>query len=294
MMEKKDFTLVFVIAIGFLIGFIIFTKQEGGNSQLSILMQQQAKMMSSQNNLEKLMTKGAAVGSGDTSALKSNIANLTAKLQALETKFAKVETDLNNHLGRGRAVGGGGSPSGAAGRPDPGQVQDIPVEDTPVYGDKKAKVTIVEFVDFQCPFCARFHPPLVEAVDGYSKNVNYMIKNFPLSFHPQAKPAAKAALAAGEQGKYFEMSSKLLENGKSLSDEKFEEIAKEIGLNVKKFIKDYKNKDAEYEKIIQRDITLGGKVGVRGTPSFFINGRVTSARDAASFKREIDQILNKK
>jgi len=124
------------------------------------------------------------------------------------------------------------------------------------------------------------------------KMCSILLRIFPLSFHPNAKPASKAALAAGEQGKYREMVKGLLDNGRSLNPETFKKLAKDIGLNVSKFEADLKNNDAKYEKIIQNDIQLAGQVGVRGTPTFFINGKLTNARDFATFKAEIDKILN--
>ena len=84
----------------------------------------------------------------------------------------------------------------------------------------------------------------------------------------------------------------LIDNAKNLSEAKYNEIAKNIGLNVAKFKKDYKEKDALWEKYIQADMALAGKVNVRGTPTFYINGRKTRARDFAAFKAEIDKILN--
>ena len=162
-----------------------------------------------------------------------------------------------------------------------------------IKGPENAPVTIVEVLDLQCPYCAHFHPELMETLKSYPEGkIRYMIKNFPLPFHPQARPAAKAALAAGEQGKYWEMVDKLLEHGRELSEAKFAEIAKELGLNVEKFLKDYKQKDDLWEKYISEDFALCRKIDVRGTPTFFINGRKTQARDAASFKIGIDKILS--
>ncbi len=88
--------------------------------------------------------------------------------------------------------------------------------------------SIVAFDDYQCPFCARFHAPILEVLKAYPDKVNFMIKNFPLDFHPQAIPAAKAVLAAGEQGKYFEMSDALLADNKDLSEERFKKEAEKL------------------------------------------------------------------
>ena len=89
------------------------------------------------------------------------------------------------------------------------------------------------------------------------------------------------------------MVNKLLENGRSLNDDTYNRIAKEIGLNMKKFEKDRKNNDAKYEQKIKDDMSLGAKIGVRGTPSFYLNGKTTRSRDFNSFKAEIDSILKK-
>ncbi len=174
------------------------------------------------------------------------------------------------------------------------KVYDIDIGQSPVRGKKDAPVIITEFVDFQCPFCARFYPPIKDILKEYPDKVSYMLKNYPLPFHAQAKPAAKAVFAAGEQGKYWEMVDAILVDPTNLSDQKLQDLAKNIGLNEKKFLSDYKDRDAEWEKVIQSDLQLGEKVDVRGTPTFFINGRKTMARDFAGFKKEVEEILNKK
>ena len=117
-------------------------------------------------------------------------------------------------------------------------------------------------------------------------------KHNPLSFHNRAMPAAKAAQAAGRQGKFWEMHDKLFENNKDMSDANFKVWAKEIGLNVKKFEKDMADPDLEKEiKQMQAD---GIKIGARGTPAFFINGRFLSgAQPAANFQKVIDEELEK-
>lgn len=178
---------------------------------------------------------------------------------------------------------------------DYNKVYTIDVGASYVKGKKNAPVTIVAFTDLQCPFCSRFHAPFQEALQAYPDKVNFVIKNFPLPFHQSARPAAKAALAAGEQGKYFEMVDALLENQKDkLNDEGYKELAKNIGLNVDKFSKDLKNNDAAYEDIINKDLELVNASDVRGTPTFFINGKKTMARDLNSIKAAIDKALEEK
>lgn len=175
---------------------------------------------------------------------------------------------------------------------DYSKAYDIDISDSHILGRKDAPVTIVEFVDFQCPYCARFHPLVLEAVKAYPGKVRAVVKNFPLPFHKEALPAAKAAFAAGEQGKYWEMADSLLRNNGSLGEKKFKELAKALGLNVSRFLQDYKEKDSQWQGYIQKDISIGNKVEVRGTPTIYINGRKTRARDIESFRKEIDGILN--
>jgi protein-disulfide isomerase len=98
-------------------------------------------------------------------------------------------------------------------------------------------------------------------------------------------------MAANEQGKFQGMMEALLTNGGDVSDAKIKEYAKSLGLDYDKLMADYKNKDAQWEKQIQDDFQLGQQVDVRGTPTFYLNGRKTNARDISSFKSEIDAIL---
>src|SRR3989338_4172650 len=284
-MEKRIFTLALVVVLGVVIGVGVVSKQMK-DPVLRELLKQQVEMLNAQQRIETKLSQGVGVMDAGSSAL------LLQKYQALEPRIVSLESQLKALQAAGLAV----QPQVPPGPPpeDFTTVYQIPVTHTPVIGQKNAPVTIVAFTDFQCPFCARFHAPMVEAIKADSGKANYMIKNYPLAFHPQAKPAAKAALAAGEQGKYAEMADALLENNQNLGEELFKKLAKDIGLNVNKFWKDYQGKDAQWEKYIQDDIDLGNQVQVRGTPTFYINGRKTNARDAASWNTEIEQALKEK
>lgn len=278
-MQNKILTLALVVIIGVSLGIIVISRQPGG-SQLDLLAQQQAEA----TRVLKAIEQGLASGktNQDLSSILVSVQDLQRRVAVLESKAA--------------AGGLANAPQREAQRPpeeDYSKPYEIPVAHSYVRGPKDAPVTITEFVDFQCPFCARFHPPILETLNAYPKEVNYVLKNFPLSFHPQAKPASKAAMAAGEQGKYWEMVDLILKDNSRLSEERFLEFAKELDLNMDKFKKDLKDKDAEWDKLIDADMMLGGQVDVRGTPTFYINGRKTMARDAASLKREIDAILKK-
>lgn len=284
-MERKFFTLFLVVALGVLLGVGIVSKKTK-DPLFRQLIQQQSEILKSQERIEKQL-------SGSPSGVDSGI---SSRQQQLEQRIALLEAQLK------LLAGGNVNMPGAVQRPQPqmppqedlSKVYSIEVAHTPVLGKKDAPVTLVEFIDFQCPFCSRFHEPLMEAAKAYPDKVNVMVKNFPLSFHPQAKPAAKAAFAAGEQGKYFEMVDLLLQNASSLSDETFQKLAKQLKLNEKKFLDDYKTRDADWEQLINKDVELGMQSDVRGTPTFFINGRKTTARDVAGLKAEIEKILTNK
>ena len=165
----------------------------------------------------------------------------------------------------------------------------IPLGDSAMMGDKNAPVNVVIFSDYQCPYCSKVDPMLHEALkDADLKGkVNVTFKHFPLSFHKDAKPASKAALAAKEQGDemFWKMSEKLYANQRALKSENFSKWAGEIGLDVKKFEQDLKANDAKYEKMIQDDMKLGQSAAkVRGTPSLFVNGWQLKQRSVAGIK----------
>jgi len=173
-------------------------------------------------------------------------------------------------------------------------VHTIPLKNSVMTGSEKAPVTIVGFLDFQCPFSKKFQPVIDEVLTAYPDKVNYVVKHFPLNFHPEALPAAKAVLAAEAQGKGYEMAEKVLDNNRELGAEKYSELARGLGLDVKRFEKDLADQDEKWTKIIQDDFSLGQNIQVRGTPTYYLNGRKTPARSVDAFKAEIDRILENK
>jgi protein-disulfide isomerase len=112
------------------------------------------------------------------------------------------------------------------------------------------------FTDLECPFCHRFYPAVKQTVENYPNKVRLIVKNFPLPFHPKARPSAKLALAANEQGKYKEMMEVLMENGADTSEAKIKEYAQKLGLNYNRLAADFKNNDAKYEAMIEEDMKL--------------------------------------
>jgi protein-disulfide isomerase len=168
----------------------------------------------------------------------------------------------------------------------------VPLEDSPRKGSDDALVTLVEFTDYQCPFCARAHTTVQKLQEQYGNKLRVVMKQNPLSFHPRAKPAAVAAMAAGEQGKYWEMHDKLFANARALEDADLEKYAQELKLDMGRWKKDLTN--PKFSQIIDRDQALAGQLGATGTPAFFINGRFLSgAQPIENFKGVIDEELGK-
>ena len=153
------------------------------------------------------------------------------------------------------------------------KVWDIPDDNSPVFGNTKdPKLTIVEFTEFQCPYCSRIAPVMKELNQKYPDKIKFVYKHFPLSFHSNAKAAAAASIAAQNQGKFWEFRYALAPHSRELSDSIYIAVATEIGLDIEKFKKEMVL-DSAMEARIDKDFQLGVKVGVQGTPNFYINGK---------------------
>ena len=148
----------------------------------------------------------------------------------------------------------------------------IPVEGSPVLGPADAKITLVEFSDFECPYCSSAVKNAEAIMAAYPKDIKLIYKQFPLSMHPHAALAAAASLAAKDQGKFWEMHNVMFANFRKLSRENMLVWAKEIGLDVDKFQADLDS--GKYKKTIDKDLADGEQAGVYGTPAFFINGKL--------------------
>ena len=160
----------------------------------------------------------------------------------------------------------------------------------PSRGPENAKVTIVEFSDFQCPFCSRAHDTVEEVMTAYAGKVRLVFRQFPLDFHQQAPKAAEAALCAGDQQKFWEYHTALFKNQQKLLPEDLKSHAKELGLDGAKFAECLDG--GKHAKTVADDIAAGKKVGVSGTPAFFINGVMLSgAQPIEEFKKLIDAEL---
>ncbi len=161
-----------------------------------------------------------------------------------------------------------------------------------------AKVTLVEFGDFQCPACGASFPVVEQILQTYKGKINFVFRNYPLPIHPNAMIAAEAAEAAGAQGKYFEMYQTLYANQSEWADSKnpmdsYLKYAKAIGINVDKFKSDVEAK--KFESKIRKDQADGDSLAVQATPTFFINGqKQTGGLPYNEFQAKIDQALKAK
>jgi protein-disulfide isomerase/copper chaperone CopZ len=163
-------------------------------------------------------------------------------------------------------------------------------QDDHIRGDFNAPITLVEFSDFECPFCARHFPTLNKILSDYQGKVRLVYKHFPLPFHPNAQKAAEASECAAEQGKFWEYHDKLFENfSQGYSLEKFKQWAKELGLDANRFNNCLDS--GKYAQKVQKDIQEGNQKGVNGTPATFVNGQLISgALPYEAFKQIIDNL----
>ncbi len=160
----------------------------------------------------------------------------------------------------------------------------------PARGPEDAKVTIVEFSDFQCPFCSRAHDTVEQVMQSYPGKVRLVFRQFPLDFHKQAPKAAEAALCANEQGKFWEYHDILFKNQEKLEPAELKLHATATGLDPAKFASCLDG--SKFAGAVKSDTEAGKKAGVSGTPAFFINGVMLSgAQPLEEFKRVIDQEL---
>jgi len=147
----------------------------------------------------------------------------------------------------------------------------IPVSGSPTRGPADARITLVEFSDFECPYCSVAVGEVNTIMTAYPKDVRLIYKQFPLSMHPHAPLAAAASLAANQQGKFWQMHDALFKNFRKLSRENILALAKEIGLDMDKFTADLDS--PKFKAVIEKDLADGETAGVYGTPSFFVNGK---------------------
>jgi protein-disulfide isomerase len=213
----------------------------------------------------------------DVADIRSNQKQILDKLGEAEKKLALV-------------AAAGQRPAAPTPAQDPNKVYNLPVGTSPVRGPAAAKVSIVAFEDFQCPFCGQAAQMIDTVLKEYPEGVNLVFKQMPLTqIHPFALNAAKASIAAQRQGKFWEMHDALFKNMRMLQPEKVRGYAEEIGLDMARFDKDMASADLDTQ--IKEDVTLAQTAGVRGTPTIFVGGKLLQNRSLDGFKALIDPVL---
>lgn len=220
--------------------------------------------------------------------------DIREEVKGLRSEVAELKEQLDN-------VQVAAAPS--AGRAQPAAVSSIPVNGARRLGDEDATVAVLEFTDFQCPYCKRHHDQsFVELKTNYvdTGKVQYLSMDFPLSFHPQAHSAAVAARCAGKQEKYWEMHDVLFDNNRNLGDAFYKQAAAQLGLNAGEF--ESCLQDAAVAKGVDQDMIAGSRYGVQGTPAFFLgrvkNGQLTDvvpmrgAQSYEAFARVLNTLLD--
>jgi len=168
----------------------------------------------------------------------------------------------------------------------------VDIKDAPTMGEKDAKITIIEFSDYQCPYCKRVRPTIWRLVDEYKGKMSYTFMDFPLNFHKEAKKAHEAAHCAGDEGKYFEFNRKIFDNQTKMGLEDLKKYARDLKLNVSDFEKCLSSD--KYAKLVDDFTKAGMYAGVTGTPAFFINGiLISGAQPYESFKEIIESELKR-
>jgi protein-disulfide isomerase len=171
-----------------------------------------------------------------------------------------------------------------------GPAQAINLDHAPAKGPAKAPVSLVEFSDFQCPFCAKVTPIIRQLLAAYPTQVRFAFKHYPLHMHKESPLAHEAALAAGDQGKFWEMYDLLFAGQDKLTREDLIAKAQQLKLDMPRFVKDLDSR--RFKPVVEADRQEGNRLGVDGTPFFFINGHaISGASDLAAYKELIDAVL---
>jgi protein-disulfide isomerase len=164
---------------------------------------------------------------------------------------------------------------------------------SPTKGPANAPIELIEFADFQCPFCLAASPTVKRVLDTYGDRIRFVYRNFPLENHPNARPAAEAAQCANEQGQFWAYHDRLFSDPGKLSVAELKQTAASLGLDSPRFNKCVD--DRKYRSVVEADAKAGTDAGVTGTPAFFINGRLLSgAQPYDVFKHVVDEELESK
>jgi protein-disulfide isomerase len=217
----------------------------------------------------------------------SVVAGALVVRDALETSTTEIVA-LREAIGERRAP-----PPERSARPDPGRRYSVDTKGAPVKGNPDAKLAIVEFSDFECPFCRRAEPTLDQIEATYGDRVRIVFKHLPIPGHRRAPDAHAAAEAAHRQGRFWEMHDRIFADPQAMNPETYLGYAREIGLDLEQFRRDLE--DPALKQRIAADSAEAAKLGVTGTPSFFVNGRfIAGAQPFEVFQSLIDEELGEK
>jgi protein-disulfide isomerase len=241
--------------------------------------------------LTALGGEGADCGCGDCQgACKTR----TLRLQqvAALAKAGKSAAEIQAEVGPcGGCPGDNGEAPRAAANANPAPVQVTVPANAPRKGAPDARVTVVVFSDFQCPYCTRGEQVLKQLTATYGDRVRVVFRNFPLPMHPAARTAAAAALAAHEQGKFWEYHDLLFAHQDALGREALEGYARQLGLDLTRFRAALDS--GRFDADLAADLAEAARLGVTGTPTFFVNGRrIVGAQPFEVFKAQVDEALN--
>ncbi len=156
-------------------------------------------------------------------------------------------------------------------------------------GSKDANVWLVEFSDFQCPACGQFYPAVKQLTEKYKNSLFFVYRNYPIPSHQLAIPAARAAEAAAQQGKYWEMHDALFVGQAQLSNEFIASKASELGLDMEKFTAD--KQSSKVQTSIDADVSLGESIGINATPTFYLNGKKLQLNTVNDLIVAVDQAI---
>ncbi len=241
------------------------------------------------------MSAGQAQSGDELEALRSEIQTVKEGQKAITKELEVIKRLLKAR-----------PPAVAGSRPQPFEPQDLSIAEAPYLGEAEATVTLVEFTDYQCPYCRRHSlmtkPRLVKDYVETGK-LKYVLREFPIaSIHPRATKAAEAALCAGDQGKYWDMSKAFFANQRKLAPEDLKAHAEGFGLDMASFSECLDG--GKYAERLRKDFKDGATVGVRGTPTFFLGltdpadptkiratKTLRGAQSYAAFKRAIDELI---
>jgi protein-disulfide isomerase len=168
----------------------------------------------------------------------------------------------------------------------------VPVDDDPSIGPQDAPITIIEFSDYECPFCKRWYDDVYsKLLETYPAQVRFVYRDFPLtSSHPNAQSAAEAANCANEQGKYWQYHDKLFSDALPLGTDAYQQYASQLGLDTTKF--EQCLAERRYQQEVEADLQYAANLGINSTPTFFINGiPIVGAQPFEVFQYVIDKEL---